>query len=264
MIVIISYLFLGSIVGVLAGLLGIGGGLVIVPVLTFMFTSQGIPHEHILHLALGTSLATIVFTSFSSIRSHHKRGAVIWPIVIKITPGIIFGTFTGAWVAAHLSTNFLKIFFTFFLFYVGIQMLMGIKPKPSREVPGSAGILGAGTVIGIFSSLVGIGGGTLSVTFLTWCNITMHKAIGTSAAIGFPIAVTGAAGYALNGFSVTGLPDDAFGYINLTALAAIASASILTAPLGARMAHSLPVDKLKKIFASLLILLAFRMGWSLF
>jgi len=262
--IILSYIILGSVVGILAGLLGIGGGLVIVPVLTFMFAAQGIPHEHILHLALGTSLASIVFTSFSSIRSHHNRGAVIWPIVVKITPGIILGTFAGAWIAAHLSTNFLKVFFTLFLFYVGIQMLLGIKPKPSRDVPGTTGVSFAGAVIGIFSSFVGIGGGTLSVTFLTWCNVTMHKAIGTSAAIGFPIAVTGAAGYALNGFPVTGLPAGTFGYIHLTALAGIASASILTAPLGAKLAHGLPVDKLKKIFASLLLVLAIRMAWSLF
>ena len=143
-------------------------------------------------------------------------------------------------------------------------MLLGIKPKPSRDVPGTAGLSGAGAVIGMFSSLVGIGGGTLSVTFLNWCNVTMHRAIGTSAAIGFPIAVTGAAGYALNGLPVTGLPVESFGYIHLTALAGIASASILTAPIGAKLAHSLPVDKLKKIFASLLLVLAVRMAWSLF
>jgi hypothetical protein len=262
--IIISYIILGSVVGVLAGLLGIGGGLIIVPVLTFMFTSQGIPYEHVLHLALGTSLASIVFTSFSSIRSHHKRGAVIWPVVLKITPGIIIGTFSGAWAASHLSTNFLKIFFTIFLLYVGIQMLLGIKPKPTREIPGTAGISLAGTVIGIVSSLVGIGGGTLSVTFLNWCNVTMHRAIGTSAAIGFPIAVTGALGYALNGSFIEGLPADSYGYIHLTALGGIAAASILTAPIGAKLAHSLPVDKLKKIFASLLLLLAVRMAWSLF
>jgi len=264
MILIISYLLLGSVVGVLAGLLGIGGGLIIVPVLTFMFTSQGLPNEHILHLALGTSLASIIFTSFSSVRAHHKRGGVIWPVVLKITPGIIIGTFSGSWVASQLSTNFLKIFFTIFLFYVGTQMIMGIKPKPSREIPGTAGVIGVGTVIGMFSSLVGIGGGTLSVPFLTWCNTTMHKAIGTSAAIGFPIAVSGAFGYALNGFSATGLPADTFGFVHITAFAGIATASILTAPLGARLAHSLPVDKLKKIFAYFLFLLAFRMAWTLF
>jgi len=261
---ILLYLTLGSIVGFLAGLLGIGGGLVIVPILTFMFTAQGIPYEHVLHLALGTSLATIIFTSVSSIRSHHKRGAVLWSFVFIITPGIIIGTFFGTWVAAGLSTNFLKIFFTFFLVYVGVRMITGKKPKPSREVPGTAGTSAAGLIIGILSSFVGIGGGVLSVTFLNWCNVTMHKAIATSAAIGFPIAVTGALGYALNGFSVSGLPDEAFGYIHLTALVGIASASILTAPLGARLAHYLPVDKLKKIFALLLFVLAFRMAWTLF
>jgi len=259
-----AYLLLGSVVGILAGLLGIGGGLVIVPVLTFIFTAQGLPYEHILHLALGTSLTSIIFTSFSSVRAHHKRGAVLWPIVFRITPGIVIGTLSGSWVAAQLSTNFLKIFFTVFLFYVGTQMLMGIKPKPSREVPGTAGVIGVGTVIGIFSSLVGIGGGTLSVPFLSWCNIEMIKAIATSAAIGFPIAVTGTIGYALNGFSATGLPPEAFGYIHVTAFLGISAASIITAPLGARLAHSLLVDKLKKVFAFFLFVIAFRMLWTLF
>ena len=261
---IIMYLLLGSVAGFLAGLLGIGGGLVIVPMLTFMFTSQGLPPEHILHLALGTSLASIMFTSISSMRAHNKREAVLWPTFWKITPGIIVGTLVGAWIAAQLSTNFLKIFFAGFLYYVASQMLLNIRPKPNRELPGTAGITGAGGIIGIFSSLVGIGGGTLSVPFLTWCNIPMHKAIGTSAAIGFPIAVAGAAGYLVNGLMATGLPTSCFGFIHLTALATIVIASVSTAPLGAKTAHNLPVAKLKKFFALLLLFLATRMMWSLF
>lgn len=261
---LVMYLLTGAFAGFLAGLLGIGGGLVIVPILTFMFTSQGLPHEHILHLALGTSLASILFTSVSSLRAHHKRGAVIWPVVLRITPGIIGGTLFGTWIAAQLSTGFLKVFFACFLYYVGTQMLLSIKPKPNRDLPQTAGMTAAGGIIGIFSSLVGIGGGTLSVPFLTWCNITMHKAIGTSAAIGFPIAIAGATGYLLNGLVAEGLPDSCFGFIHLPALATIVLASVSLAPIGARTAHSLPVAKLKKCFALLLFVLATRMVWSLF
>lgn len=259
-----TYITLGVVAGLLAGLLGIGGGLVIVPMLTFIFTAQGLPHEHILHLALGTSLASIIFTSVSSMWAHHKRDAVLWQVVLNITPGIIAGTLFGAWVASRLSTDVLKGSFSVFLFYVGTQMLIGIKPKPSRDIPETAGIFAAGGTIGIFSSLVGIGGGTLSVPFLVWCNILMHKAIGTSAAIGFPIAVAGAAGYIFNGMAATGLPDHTLGFVHLTALFGIVIASVCTAPLGAWLAHSLPVDKLKKIFAVLLYLLGARMLWTLF
>ena len=155
------YIALGSVAGILAGLLGIGGGLVIVPMLTFTFAGQGLPQAHILHLALGTSLASIIFTSISSLRAHHRRDAVIWPAVLKISPGVLFGTFFGSWVASQLSTSFLKIFFAIFLLYVATQMLLGIKPKPTRELPGNAGMFGAGSIIGIFSSLVRIGGGPL-------------------------------------------------------------------------------------------------------
>ena len=261
--IILSYILLGAVAGVLAGLLGIGGGLVIVPMLTFMFTAQGLPGEHILHLALGTSLTSIIFTSVSSVRAHHGKKAVIWPVVLRITPGIIFGTLFGSWVAAGLSTNALKIVFSVFLFYVGTQMLLGIKPKASREVPGTTGIFGAGSIIGIFSSLVGIGGGTLSVPFLVWCNTPMHRAIGTSAGIGFPIALAGATGYILNGWGAPNLPSGTLGFVHLTALVGIVVASVCTAPLGASLAHRLPVDKLKKIFAALLYLLACRMLYSL-
>ena len=258
------YMGLGAFAGVLAGLLGIGGGLVIVPMLTFMFTSQGLPETHILHMALGTSLASILFTSVSSLRAHHSRGAVIWPVVLKITPGIMVGTFAGAWIASMLSTTFLKGFFAAFLYYVATQMLLGIKPKPSRQVPGQGGMFAAGGTIGAFSSLVGIGGGTLSVPFLVYCNTAMHAAIGTSAAIGFPIAIAGASGYLLNGLRVSGLPSGTLGFIHLTALFGIVIASVCTAPLGARLAHSLPVPKLKKIFACLLYILGTRMLLTIF
>ncbi|WP_035274676.1 sulfite exporter TauE/SafE family protein [Desulfogranum japonicum] len=257
--IILLYLALGAFGGVLAGLLGIGGGLVIVPMLTFSFAAQGIPHEHILHLALGTSLTSIIFTSISSLLAHHKRGAVIWPTVISLTPGILIGTFFGTWVAAQLSTNFLKIFFGVFLLYVATQMLLGIKPKASRELPGTTGMFASGSIIGIFSSLVGIGGGTLSVPFLVFHNTAMHKAIGTAAAIGLPIALAGSAGNILNGWSAEGLPAGCIGYVYLTALIGIVAASVCTAPLGAKLAHSLPVAKLKRIFAILLYVVGIKM-----
>jgi hypothetical protein len=259
MTIFLMYLAIGSVTGVLAGLLGIGGGLVVVPMLTFAFAAQGIPHDHILHMALGTSLASIVFTSMSSLRAHHRLGAVIWPVVIRITPGILIGTFFGSWIASLLSTAFLKLFFALFLLYVATQMLLGIKPAATRVIPGNAGMFGAGGTIGIFSSLVGIGGGTLSVPFLVWHNTAMHQAIGTSAAIGLPIAIAGTAGYIVNGFGASGLPSGSIGYIHLTALVGIGAASVLTAPFGARLAHSLPVTRLKKIFAFLLYAVGFRM-----
>ncbi|PIE61711.1 MAG: hypothetical protein CSA29_01925 [Desulfobacterales bacterium] len=262
MIYVALYLLVGAVAGILAGLLGIGGGLVIVPMLTFVFTSQGIAHEVILHMALGTSLASILFTSLSSMRSHHQHGAVVWPVVFRITPGILVGTFVGTWIAAMLSTNFLKGFFGVFLYYVGTQMLMGIKPKPTREIPGTPGMFAAGNIIGVFSSLVGIGGGTLSVPFLVWCNTKIHKAIGTSSAIGFPIAIAGTLGYLVNGLGVEGLPDMSVGFINIGALAGIVAASIFTAPLGAKLAHSLPINTLKKVFAVLLYLMGTRMLFS--
>lgn len=261
---VLIYLSVGAVAGVLAGLLGIGGGLVIVPMLTYVFSAQGLAPDYILHMALGTSLASILFTSLSSMKSHHDRGAVIWPVVLRITPGIMVGTFTGSWIASLLSTDFLKGFFGCFLLYVATQMLMGIKPKPTRDIPGTAGIFVSGNIIGIFSSLVGIGGGTLSVPFLAWCNTQIHKAIGTSAAIGFPIAIAGTLGYVVNGLNVQGLPEWSLGFVNLGALAGIVAASVLTAPIGVRLAHSLPIDKLKRIFAVLLYVVGTKMLISTF
>jgi len=253
------YLATGAFAGVLAGLLGVGGGLIIVPLLTFVFTAQQLPETYILHLALGTSLASIMFTSVSSLRAHHARGAVNWQVVKGLTFGILTGTFCGSWVAAQLSTGFLRIFFVVFLYYVALQMLLNIRPKPSRQVPGKAGLFGMGNLIGGVSSLVGIGGGSLSVPFLVWCNFSIHNAVGTSAAIGFPIAVAGALGYTLNGLAVADLPPGSLGFVYLPALIGIALASVCTAPFGARLAHSLPITRLKKAFALLLLVMGTKM-----
>lgn len=258
------YLATGVFAGFLAGLLGVGGGLVIVPVLVFIFTAQHFPVGQVMHMALGTSLASIMFTSISSLRAHHAHAAVNWRVVRGITPGIVAGTLAGTVLAAHLSTFFLKVFFVVFLYYVAVQMVLNIKPKPSRELPGAAGMFAAGSMIGGVSSLVGIGGGTLSVPFMTWCNVKLHQAIGTSAAIGFPIAAAGTVGYIANGWRLDVLPAYSLGFVYLPALAGLVVASVLTAPFGARLAHRLPVGKLKKFFALLLFALGTRMLFSLF
>lgn len=258
------YLATGIFAGFLAGLLGVGGGLVIVPVLAFIFSAQHFPPDQLMHVALGTSLASIMFTSVASLRAHHAHGAVNWAVVRSITPGIIAGTLAGTVVAAQLSTAFLKAFFVVFLYYVATQMVLNIKPKPTRELPGAPGMFAAGGVIGGVSSLVGIGGGTLSVPFMTWCNVKLHQAIGTSAAIGFPIAAAGAAGYIANGWRAAGLPAFSLGFVYLPALAGLVVASVLAAPFGARLAHRLPVARLKKVFALLLYVLGTRMLLSLF
>lgn len=261
--IILLYSAVGAVAGVLAGLLGIGGGLVIVPMLVFCFTWQGVPNELMMHLALGTSMASIMFTAVSSFWAHHKRGAVHWLVVRRIVLGIFVGTFLGTCVAARLSTGFLKGFFVVFLYYVAVQMLTGKKPKASRQLPGNVGMFGVGNVIGIVSSLVGIGGGTLSVPFMLWCNMTVHQAIGTSAAIGFPIAIAGTVGYVFNGWGAADLPQYSIGYVYLPALIGLVCTSILTAPLGVRLAHSLPVGRLKRVFAFLLLIVATRMLWSI-
>lgn len=254
----------GAFVGVLAGLLGVGGGLVIVPILVFAFSMQGVSPEIIMHLALGTSLASIMFTSVSSFMAHHKRGAVNWSIVRRIVIGILTGTFIGSCFASLLSTDILKVFFVVFLYFVAYQFLTNRKPKPSRELPGIPGMFAAGNIIGFISSLVGIGGGAVSVPYMVWCNVPVHRAIGTSAAIGLPIAISGTVGFLSNGWGNQSVPDYSLGFIYLPALVGIAAISVLTAPVGARLAHSLPVDKLKKIFAFLLIVVGTRMLISIF
>ncbi len=256
---LIAYLLLGLVAGFVAGLLGVGGGLIIVPILIWLFDAQGVASGIQPHLALGTSLASILFTSLASVRAHHSHGAVDWSVVKRITPGIVLGTLLGAWLASFIPARPLKIFFVIFLFYAALQMALNFKPAPSRMLPGPFGMLGAGGLIGAVSSWVGIGGGTLSVPFQVWCNVPFHRAVGTSAAIGFPIAFAGLTGYIIGGWNSAELPPLSLGFISLPALAGIAAGSILTAPLGARTAHSLPVARLKQVFAMLLFLLAIRM-----
>ena len=182
---VVAFLALGGVVGFLAGLLGIGGGGVMVPVLTALFVGQAFPTEQVVHLALGTSMAAIVPTALSSLWAHHRKGAVLWNVVQRITPGILLGTFAGTFLASYLSTNSLAIFFACFMAYVALQMWLGIKPTPHRDVPGMVGLSATGAGIGGISALVAIGGGTLSVPFLMWCNVNIRQAIATSSRLAF-------------------------------------------------------------------------------
>jgi uncharacterized membrane protein YfcA len=259
-----AYIGLGLFTGFAAGMLGIGGGLIIAPVLTFIYTSQGnFPPDEILHVALGTAMATIIFTSASSLRAHHQHQAVIWPLWIKITPGILAGTLLGTYFAAQVSSKWLGLIFTGFTCYVALQLFLNIKPKPSRDIPGTAGVLAVGTFIGGISALVSVGGAAITVPFLTWCNIRLQHAIGTSAAIGFPIAVGGTLGYIVNGWEHAGLPPGSLGFVYWPSLLWLVPASMLAAPLGARLTHRLPIASLKRAFACLIMAMAARMLWKL-
>ena len=254
---IIELALLGICTGFLAGLLGIGGGMIMVPFLTFMLSQRGVDANLTVKMAIATSMATIIFTSISSVRAHHKRGAVRWDLVKGLAPGIVLGSMIASLgVFAMLKGANLAIFFGLFVGFSATQMFLDKKPAPSRQVPGTAGLVAAGSAIGFLSGLVGAGGGFISVPFMAWCNVAIHTAVATSSALGFPIALANVLGYVLSGMSVTGLPDDAIGYIWVPALVVIALCSVFTAPLGAKAAHSLPVKKLKRIFAMILYALA--------
>ena len=260
---VMLFLLLGLFVGVMAGLLGIGGGAIMVPILTSLFLLQGVPAEKVVHLALGTSMASIVATSFASLRAHHARGGVIWDIVKRMTPGIILGTFCATFLASYISSFYLAVFFALFMAFVAAQMFINKKPKPGRELPGNAGLLAVGSGIGAISALVSIGGGSLMVPYLTRQNVDIKKAIGTSAAIGLPLSITGTLGYLINGWAHSSPENYTFGFIYLPAVILISVAGFFTAPLGAKLAHKLPVTVLKKCFGLLLILLSVKMLSSL-
>jgi len=247
---------IGTCTGFLAGLLGIGGGMIMVPFLTIILTHKGYPPEYTVKMAVATSLATIAFTSLSSVRAHHRRGAVLWPVVKVLAPGILVGSLLGAQVAHALPAKWLGMFFALFVAFSATQMLLNRKPKPSRTLPGPAATFGVGTVIGGLSSLVGAGGAFVSVPFMTWCNVKIHEAVGTSAALGFPIALAGTIGYIYAGLGLPQMPAGSIGYLYLPGLVVISAASMLMAPVGARTAHRMDIAPLRKLFAVVLYCLA--------
>ncbi|MDO9104640.1 MAG: sulfite exporter TauE/SafE family protein [Methylovulum sp.] len=253
------YLALGAFVGFMAGLLGIAGGGILVPWLVSIFTYQGISIGHVVHLALGTSLACMVISSTASIRVHASRGAVVWQAVGGMAPGIILGAFPATQIAANVNPTYIAVFFALFMAVVSGQMLLNWQPKPSQKPVSFHGLMVAGVGIGSISALAAVGGGFLAVAYLGHKNVDIKKAIGTSAAIGFPLAVTGAVGYLISGWSKTLGNPYALGFIDVPAFLAISLASSIAASYGARCSHSLPEAHLKKIFAVISLVLSIKM-----
>lgn len=255
---IIILLGMGALGGTLAGLFGVGGGVIAVPVLIILFEHQNVSHDVLVHVAVATSLATVIVTSLSSIRAHHQYGAIRWTVFRRIAPGIVVGALLGALIARFTEGDVLRYIFGVFLVLVAIQMIAGFTAKPHRQLPGRVGLFGSGLLIGSLSSLVGVGGGVMSVPFLTWCNVAMHNAVATASAIGLPIALAGVAGFITVGWNIDLRPQYSLGYVNIPAFFCFAVTSVLFAPLGARLAHGLPAEKLKSIFGVFLLILSVK------
>lgn len=256
---LLIYLIAGAIAGVAAGLFGVGGGLVIVPVLAFVFERSNMSPEVVMHVAVGSSLACIVATSISSVRSHVKLGGVVWPVFKAYAPGLFVGALIGGQLAGFMPRNTLQLVFALFVLAVSVQMFIAKQPPAGRGLPGKAGLASAGLFVGVVSAIVGIGGGSLTVPFLVWCNTEMKKAVGTSAAGGLPIAVAGAISFLVAGWGVdTGLQYST-GYLYWPAIIGIVATSFVFAPLGAKLSHVLPAKVLKRCFAGFLVLVGGRM-----
>ncbi|MFV0482321.1 MAG: sulfite exporter TauE/SafE family protein [Campylobacteraceae bacterium] len=261
---IIIFMLLGAGVGFLAGLLGIGGGAYMVPILTFLLVARGIPNESAMHIALGTSMASIVFTTLSSMLAQQKRGGVIWSVVWQMTPGVVLGVLVSSFVASKTNSFYLAIIFTVFMSYVAYTMFRNKKPKPTRTLLPPKWLFASGGGIGIIAGLVSIAGGALTVPFLIWQNIDVKKAIGTSSAVGFFLTIAGAIGYMVNGSLSQNLYElnYAVGYVYLPAVFFVSIVSFFTAKLGVRLVYTLPVGIIKKIFGLLSIALSLRMLYS--
>jgi len=253
------YIALGAFVGFMAGLLGVGGGGILVPLLAAIFTYQGMGAENVVHLALGTALTCMIISSTASIRAHASRGAIDWRIVGGMAPGIMLGAFLVTQLAANVNSAYVALFFALFMALVAGQMFLNWQPKPSQKPTTMRGLMAVGTGIGSVSALAAVGGGFLSVAYLGYKNVEMKRAVGTSAAIGFPIAIAGTIGYLISGWSKTAGNPYTLGFIYLPAFLAIALASSMTAPYGARCAHRLPDRHLKKIFAVVSLILSITM-----
>ena len=250
---VILYLLLGSGAGLIAGLFGVGGGLIIVPALIFAFSWQGLSSSVLTHMAIGTSLATIIFTSLSAIKTHHSKGAIDWPLVKQLTLGIIIGAMLGSLLSNYLPGATLQMIIGIYALIVAIQMGLNLKPNAVHQLPGRWGLTLVGGIIGSISALFGIGGGSLTVPYLSWCYVPMRNAVATSSACGLPIAVAGMASYIATGWGNSELPAYSIGYVYVPALVGIIFTSTNFAKIGAKLAHSLPENLLKRYFAILLL-----------
>ena len=255
-------LAMGAVIGFLAGLLGVGGGLTLVPMLTLLFTAEQFPAAHVVHIAVATATATMVFTSMSSVRAHQRQRAVLWPVVAAMAPGIVVGSLIGPQIAGALPTRAFAAVFGIFVWFSATRIFIGTKPVPGRELPGKPRLFAVGAGIGAVSSLLGAGGAFISIPYFGRHNVKIHSAVATAAALGLPIAVAGTAGFILAGLRQPDLPQWSAGYVYLPAMAAIVAASVLSAPAGAALAHRWPAAKLRRAFAALLYLLGGYMLWK--
>ena len=262
-LLVAELLLLGAVVGFLAGLLGIGGGMMMVPVMTLLLMQRGVASGLAVKMAIATSGASILFTSLSSLMAHHRHGAVRWPLVAALTPGILLGGIaSGSAVLASVRGQWLAVAFATFNAVMAWRMWHGGATKAAHPLPGAAGLAAVGSGVGFVSALVGAGGAFLLVPFMTRCSVPMREAVGTSAALGFPVALASTAGYVLGGWTLpTALPG-AFGYLYLPGITVVAAASMLLAPLGVRLAHRMAVTQLRRTFGLLLGALALYMAWQ--
>lgn len=245
--------------GLLAGLFGIGGGLILVPILALLFNMQQFSADLIMLMAVATSLATIVLTSIASILAHHRLRSVVWPKVYRLAPGILFGSALGAIVAEMISADSLRIVFSLFLIYVGLQMALQIKPETGAMLQSWKMDFAAATLIGVVSALLGIGGGTMTVPYLMRGGLPIRNAVGIASACGLPIAIGGTVSYMVLGHGKAELPEWSWGYVYLPAFAGIVLCSMMTAPLGAKFAHKLPAQTLKRYFSILIFIMAIKL-----
>lgn len=261
---LIAYFATGAVVGFLAGLLGIGGGMTLVPVLAAMYSAQQFAPEHTVHLALGTGMASVMFTSSASVRAHHRLGGVDWTLVRRMGPGMVAGTLLATAVSGWVPQRALALAFAAIVYAGATQILLGRKPSAGRALPATPVLVAFGLLIGVVCGLVSAGGAFITVPFMLFCGVAMTSAIGTGAALGVPVAIVGTIGFVFSGWSIPELPPWSLGFVYLPALLGIVAGSVLTAPMGARAAHRLPVITLRRIFAALLYVLATKMLWTYF
>jgi uncharacterized protein len=259
---LLAYLGVGAVTGFFAGLLGIGGGTIIVTSLALMFAAHGFPADYLMHFAIGTSLAAIVAGSWASFRAHHRHGAVDWSLVRRMTPGLLVGVLAGALASPYLGNAFLKHFFLVIMALITVQVAFDVKPRGGRDLPGAFGLTAVGLAIGACASFFGGGAAAVGVPFLTYCRVTIHRAIGTVAAMGFPMSIAGALGYMAAGRDVADTPAWSVGFVYLPAFAGIAVTSMLLAPWGAKLAHRLKGPTLRRIFAVFLLAMGAKVAIS--
>jgi hypothetical protein len=256
---LLAYLLIGAIAGLMAGLLGVGGGIVVVPALAWLFAQHGFASEALMHYAVGTSLAVIIPTSLSSLLAHQRLGSVNWPVARLMIPGILLGALVGAWLAKQVSSTHLSQFFGVFMLLIAVKFIIGVNARHGRALPGAPGLGIAGCVIGLLSALLGIGGGSLTVPFLLWGRENIRIAIGTAATLGFPLAIAGAAGFIVSGMASPDQPGLNSGFVYWPAVAGIVLASVPLAPSGAWLAHYLPQKTLQRVFSLLLAVIGLKM-----